>query len=115
MSLKAIHKEVEFGVGDKIKISQRITDSGKSRLSVFEGQVISIKGRGLGKNVVVRRIGANQIGIEKIFPLHSPIIEKIIVMRSGYKGVKSAKLYYIREKSRKEKEKIYSRSSRRKA
>jgi len=115
MSLFAIHKGITFGVGDKVRVVQKIKEGDKQRTYAFEGMVLGIKGRGENKSFVVRRIGAAQIGIERIFPLSSPSIEKIEVLKSGVRGVKHAKLYYTKGKSRKEIEKIYSRASRKKS
>lgn len=111
MALTAIHGGITFGVGDRVKVVQKIKESGKTRSQTFEGQVIGIKGREKGKSFTVRRIGVGQIGIERIYPLASPTIEKIEVVKRGGRGVRRAKLYYTREKSRKEIEKIYSRTS----
>ena len=66
MALKAKHKETEFGVGDVIRVTQKIKEDGKSRTQAFEGICIGIKGRGNGKSFMVRREGAQKIGIEKI-------------------------------------------------
>ncbi len=110
MALKAKHKDIQFGVGDRIRVIQKIKEKGKERLQVFEGIVIRIKGRDIGKTFTVRRIGVQQIGIEKIFPLESPLIESVEVVKKGLRGVRRAKLYYIREKPRKEIDKIYSRA-----
>lgn len=111
--LKTIHKEVEFGVGDEVRVTQIIEEADKKRTQSFEGIVISIKGREENSSFTVRRIGAGQIGIERIFPLSSPNVEKIKVVRHGVRGVNSAKLYYIRNKSKREIEEIYSRAQRR--
>ena len=113
MALKIKHKEIEFGVGDQIKVWQKIKEGDKFRLQAFEGMVIGIKGRGAGKSFTVRRIGEAGIGIEKIFPLEATVIEKIDVVRKGTAGVSRAKLYYTRRKAKKEIEEIYSRASRR--
>lgn len=113
MALKIKHKEVEFGVGDRIKVFQRIKEGEKTRLAFFDGMVIAIKGETGRKMFTVRRIGEASIGIEKIFPIDLPTIEKIEVVKKGTRGVKQAKLYYVREKSTKEIDKIYSRSNRR--
>ncbi len=112
MALIFLHKGTEFGVGDKIKVSQKIKEGDKHRIQSFEGIVIGLKGREENKSFTVRRIGAQQVGIERIFPLNSPTLEKVEVMRKGVKGVKRAKLYYIREKSKREIEQIYFRASR---
>lgn len=114
MALKASLKNVDFGVGDKVKVTQKIKEKGKQRSQIFEGQVIGIKGRGENKSFTVRRIGVQKIGIERIFPLNSPTLDKIEVVRQGMKGVRSAKLYYVRTKSKKQIEQIYFRAGRRK-
>ncbi len=111
MALLAIHNNITFGVGDKIKVTQKLKEGDKKRTSVFEGMVIGIKGRDENKMITVRRIGATQIGIERIFPLVSPTIEKIDVVKSGVRGSRHAKLYFVREKSRREIDKIYARAA----
>lgn len=111
MAIKAKHKETTFGVGDRVKVTQKIKEGEKIRLQVFDGIVIRIKGEEENKSFTVRRVGVQQIGIERIYPLISPSIEKVEVVRSGTKGIRRAKLYYIRDKSKKEIELIYSRAS----
>ncbi len=74
--------------------------------------VIAIKNKGNGKSFTVRRIGSQKVGIEQIIPLISPNLEKVEVKRKGEKGSRRAKLYYTRDKSKKEIEKIYSRHTR---
>jgi len=111
MAIKIKHNNTEFGVGDQIRVIQTIKEGDKSRLQAFEGIVIKIKGREEMKTFTVRRIGAQQIGIERIFPINSPIIKEVEIVKKGGKGVRRAKLYYIREKSRKEIDTIYSRTS----
>ncbi len=116
MAIKTIHNKTEFGVGDVVRVHQTVPETGKKnkeRIQIIEGVVIKIKGTGQGKTFTVRRIGAQKIGVEFIFPLFSPTINKIEVKRKGLRGVRRAKLYYIREKSKKEIEAIYSRSQRR--
>jgi len=109
MALTATHKDLTFGVGDRIKVSQKVKDGEKTRLQVFEGMVIGIKGREENKSFTIRRIGEAQIGIERIYPLNSPNIEKIQLVKKGLKGARHAKLYYVRDISRREVEKIYKR------
>lgn len=113
MALTLVFKDLTFGVGDKIKVIQKITEGEKERTSTFEGIVISAKGEGDNKMFTVRKIGAQNIGIERIFPLSSPFLEKIEVVKKGTAGVKRAKLYYIRTKSPREIDAIYSRASKR--
>lgn len=115
MAMKLKHNEVEFGVGDLVKVFQRIKEGDKSRLSFFEGIVIKISGESTRKTFTVRRVGEASIGIEKIFPVSLPTIEKIEVVKKGLRGVRRSKLYYLREKSPKEIELIYSRNKRREA
>jgi len=114
MALKMKHGAVEFAVGDVVRVHQRIVEEGKKeRIQVFEGTVIATKNREAGKSFVVRRIGTQKVGIEMIFPLSSPLIEKIEVKRKGGRGVRRSKLYYLRSKSKRETEKVFSRSVRR--
>lgn len=98
-------------MGDRIKVFQKIKEGDKTRTQIFEGMVIGIKGRQENKSFTVRRIGVAQVGIERIFPLGSPTIDKIEVVKKGGSGIRRAKLYYTRKKSRREVEKIYSRTS----
>jgi large subunit ribosomal protein L19 len=111
MALKITFKETEFGVGDKVRVVQKIKEGGKSREAFFEGMVIGIKGRAPGKTFVVRRIGEAGVGIERIFPIELPSIEKIVVVKQGTQGSRRAKLYYTREKAPTEVEMIYKKAS----
>jgi len=111
MALTFRHKEVEFGVGDKIRVSQRIKEGVKERNTIFEGLVISMRGEAGNHSFIVRRIGEAKVGIEKIFPLEAPTIEKIEVIKKGTAGVRRAKLFFLRDKSPKEVEQIYARVS----
>lgn len=113
MALKIKHKEIEFGVGDRVKVFQRIKEGEKTRVGFFDGMVLKISGMGERKMFTVRRIGEAGIGIERIFPISLPSIEKIEVLKKGTRGVKRSKLYYIRTKSPKEIDKIYSRNLKR--
>lgn len=83
-----------FEVGDTIKIHYKIIEGDKSRIQPYQGIVISKRGEGMSKTFTVRHIGAENIGVERIFPLFSPNIDKIDVVRRG--SVKRAKLYYLR-------------------
>ena len=110
MGLKTLHHETEFGVGDRIKVHQKIKEGEKERTQVFEGMVIALKNRQEGKTITLRRIGAGNVGIERIFPLTSPLLEKIEVVKRGTQGVRHAKLYFTREKSPKEIAEIYRKA-----
>ncbi|OGZ17691.1 MAG: 50S ribosomal protein L19 [Candidatus Nealsonbacteria bacterium RBG_13_37_56] len=81
--------------GDTIKVYQKIKEKDKERIQVFEGVVLARKhGKGISATITVRGIFSG-VGVERIFPLHSPIIEKIEVVKRG--KVRRAKLYYLRE------------------
>lgn len=96
MALKAKHQQTGFSVGDLVKVHQKIVESGKERSQVFEGLVISIRGRGENKTFTVRRIASGGVGVEKIWPLNSPWVLKIEVLRQA--KVRRAKLYYLRSR-----------------
>ena len=82
-------------VGDTIKVYVKIKEGDKYRLQVFEGTVIAKKHGGISETFTVRRV-AHGCGIERVFPVHSPIVEKIELVRSG--KVRRAKLYYLRDR-----------------
>ena len=84
----------EFVPGDTIAVHVKIREGEKERVQIFEGVVIQIKGAGIGRSFTVRKL-SNGVGVERIFPLHSPIIEKIDRKRLG--RVRRAKLYYLRD------------------
>ncbi len=113
MALTAKINDIEFGVGDRIRVHQRIKDGDKSRESIFEGMVLGLKGRSPTKTFMIRRIGEAGIGIEKIFPLNLPSIEKITVVKRGVEGARRAKLYYTRSKAPTEIEAIFKKAAKR--
>ncbi|MGD2061949.1 MAG: 50S ribosomal protein L19 [Nitrospirota bacterium] len=83
----------EFRPGDTLRVHAKIQEAGKERIQVFEGVVIARKGGGHRETVMVRKLSSG-IGVERIFPLHSPRIDHIDVVRRG--RVRRAKLYYLR-------------------
>jgi large subunit ribosomal protein L19 len=89
-------KPPEFDIGDIVDVHQRIVEGDKERIQVFSGTVIMRKGDGINANFTVRRIVNNE-GVERIFPLHSPKIEKLEVKRKS--RVRRAKLYYLRDRT----------------
>jgi len=111
MALKITLKDVEFGVGDKIRVVQRIKDGDKFREAAFEGMVLGIKGREPGKTFMVRKIAEGNIGVERIFPVNLPSIDKITVVKRGVEGVKRAKLYYTRTKSTTDVDMIFKKAA----
>jgi large subunit ribosomal protein L19 len=82
-----------FRAGDTLKVNVRVREGDKERLQAFEGVCIAKRGSGVSATFTVRKI-SNGIGVERIFPLHSPMISEIIVLRRG--RVRRAKLYYLR-------------------
>ena len=83
----------DFSPGDTIKVSLRVVEGDKERIQVFQGVVIRIKKSGLGSTFTVRRV-AYGVGVERTFPLNSPRVEKLEVVRRG--KVRRAKLFYLR-------------------
>ena len=96
----------EMNVGDTVRVTVRVKEGNRERTQAFEGTLIAKKHGGINETITVRRISYG-VGVEKVFPLHSPHIEKIEVLRHG--KVRRAKLYYLRDrvgKAAKLKEKI---------
>ncbi len=85
----------EFRAGDTVRVAVNIKEGEKTRVQNFEGVCIAIRGEGTGKTFIVRKIGANNVGVERIFPLYSDSIVNIEVLRRG--RVRRAKLFYLRE------------------
>ena len=91
-------KEVPaFAPGDTVIVQVKVKEGERSRLQAFEGVVIGLSGSGLSETFTVRKISAGGIGVERIFPLHSPRIDHIELSKIG--RVRRAKLYYLRERS----------------
>ena len=84
-----------FNVGDTVKVYAKVVEGNRERLQMFEGVVLKRQGGGLRETFTVRRI-ASGVGVEKTFPLHSPLVEKIEVVRYG--KARRAKLNYLRER-----------------
>ncbi len=93
-------KDFDMRVGDTVKVHQKIQEKGKTRIQIFEGMVLARKHGTTPSATFTVRKNANGYGVERIFPLYSPIIEKIEVVRRA--KVRRAKLYYIRDKAAKE-------------
>lgn len=94
---KPADKLPQFNIGDTVRVHFRIVEGEKERIQVFEGVVIGRKGKDTpNANFTVRRVAFGE-GVERVFPLHSPRVEKVEVTREG--SVRRAKLYYLRERS----------------
>ena len=85
----------KFEVGDTVRVHVRITEGNKTRVQVYEGTVIAKKHGGISETFTVRRV-AHGCGVERVFPLHAPCVEKVEVVRLG--KVRRAKLYYLRDR-----------------
>jgi large subunit ribosomal protein L19 len=99
-----------FSVGDTITVSQIVKEGNKERIQQFEGDVIGMRGAGASRTFTVRRLSANNVYVERIYPFHSPVISDIKVLKHG--DVRRAKLYYIRDrigKAARIKEKVLTR------
>ncbi|MBN1534357.1 MAG: 50S ribosomal protein L19 [Spirochaetes bacterium] len=94
--IKPVDRKIDFSVGDTVKVHYRIVEGNRERTQIFEGIVIAIDNKGLGKNVTVRKMSFD-IGVERIFPIFSPRIAKFEVVRKG--KARRAKLYFLRERT----------------
>ncbi len=86
----------EIHVGDIVKVHNRIVEGKNERVQVFQGTIISIRAKGPATSVTVRKIGAHSVGVERIFRLHSPRVEKFEVIR--HSKVRRSKLYFLRDR-----------------
>jgi large subunit ribosomal protein L19 len=97
LEMEQMKKDIPtFKAGDTLKVHVKITEGEKQRIQIFQGVCIKRLNRGLGSSYTVRKI-SGAIGVERIFPLHSPSVDKIEVIRVG--KVRRAKLYYLRKLS----------------
>ena len=85
----------EFRAGDTLKLGVEIKEGNKTRVQGFEGVVIALRGTGTSRTFTIRKIGANGVGVERIFPLYSDSLKTIDVLRKG--RVRRAKLHYLRD------------------
>ena len=94
LNREALEKELpKVAVGDTVRVHVKVKEGSRERIQVFEGIVIARKHGGIGETITVRRLSYG-VGVEKVFPLHSPSIDSIQVVRRGV--VRRAKLYYLR-------------------
>ena len=85
--------DAKFGVGDSVKVHTKVVEGDKERIQIFSGVVIGKRGAGLNETFTVRRISYGE-GVERVFPLYSPLVDSVEVVRRG--KVRRAKLYYLR-------------------
>lgn len=94
ITTKQIRTDIpEFRVGDTVKVGVKIVEGKRERVQDFEGIVIAIKGSGIGRNFIVRKISQG-VGVERTFPMNSPVIDSVTVVRKG--RVRQARLNYLR-------------------
>ena len=94
ITAKQIRTDIpEFRVGDTVKVNVKIVEGKRERIQAFEGLVMAIQGSGVSRNFVVRKVSSG-VGVERTFPINSPVIDSIEVVRTG--RVRQAKLGYIR-------------------
>ncbi len=86
----------EIKAGMTVRVDVRIKEGDKSRIQAFEGVVIKVQGSGIGETFTVRKLSSG-VGVERTFPMHSPVIDKVTVLRVG--KVRRSKLYYLRNRS----------------
>ncbi|MCB1199819.1 MAG: 50S ribosomal protein L19 [Leptospiraceae bacterium] len=95
LHLELVNRPLNFRVGDTVKVHYKIVEGNKERIQVYEGLVIAINNRVAGKSFTVRRISYD-VGVERVFPVYAPTIDKIEVVRSS--KIRRGKLYYLRSK-----------------
>ena len=85
----------ELNSGDSVKVNVKVSEGNRERIQTFEGVIISINGVGISKTITVRKLSFG-VGVERIFPVHAPIVESIELIRKG--KVRRSKLYYLRDR-----------------
>ena len=85
----------ELNSGDSVKVNVKVSEGNRERIQTFEGVIISINGVGISRTITVRKLSFG-VGVERIFPVHAPIIESIEIQRKG--KVRRSKLYYLRDR-----------------
>lgn len=100
MANAMIIKDITMGIGDTIKVHYLFKDGDKEKRQIFEGILMAIKGMGENKMFAVRKMTKSKVGVERIFPVNSPFIEKIEVSKKG--STRRAKIYFIRDMSDRE-------------
>jgi large subunit ribosomal protein L19 len=96
MALKFIHKDLEFGVGDTVKVNYKIKEKDKERIQAFDGVILSIKGQGDSKTFLVAKNASDGVRVERIFPINSPWIDSIKKIHSPKTKIRRSKLYFLR-------------------
>ncbi len=92
---KQLKNRPDVKVGDTVKLHLRIKEGNKERIQIFEGLVLAMKGTGINRTVTVRKI-SNGVGVERVVPMHSPLLDKMEVIKRG--TVSKSKMYYMRDR-----------------
>jgi len=99
-------KDIEAHIGDQLKIHYSFVEKEKKKIQIFEGILLAVKGRESNKMFMLRKVPKSNIGVERIFPVESPFIEKVEISKKG--TTRRAKIYYIRDRSHREiKDKLF--------
>ena len=85
----------DFNSGDTVKVNVKVSEGNRERIQTFEGEIIAVNNTGINKTITVRKLSFG-VGVERIFPVHAPIIDSIEVVRKG--KVRRSKLYYLRDR-----------------
>lgn len=85
----------DINSGDSVKVNVKVSEGNRERIQTFEGVVISINGTGLSRTITVRKLSFG-VGVERIFPVHAPIVDSVEIIRKG--KVRRSKLYYLRDR-----------------
>lgn len=97
MAISSVIKNQQVSIGDTLAVHQEVQEEGKTRIQIFQGVIISIKGESENKSFTVRKISSASIGVERTWPVNSPTIKKVEVKKEG--RVRRAKLYYLRKRT----------------
>lgn len=96
MALKFTHNNLEFSVGDTVKVNYKIKEKDKERIQAFDGIILAIQGLAENKNFIVQKNASDGIRVERIFPVNSPLIESIKKLRTPKTKIRRSKLYFLR-------------------
>jgi large subunit ribosomal protein L19 len=96
MAIKITYKDLEFSVGDSVRVNYKIKERDKERLQAFDGVILAIQGTGENKNFIVQKHASDAVNVERIFPINSPWIDSIKKLRSPKVKIRRSKLYYLR-------------------
>jgi len=98
MAIKFTHNNLEFSVGDTLKVNYKIKEKDKERVQAFDGILIAIQGQDkASQNIIIKKEASDGITVERIFSINSPLIESIKKLRSPKTKIRRAKLYYLRD------------------